>query len=119
MFEYLIHFVSEGHHGHYRTKLANPISSADIEVIQGELSEEKIVKPVVLGFYLLATGPDQDGGNDPLFMVKDITTGQLVEFHIRQEAVNYYNALVSLYGDLHEIEMVARLANHKPPEVLS
>lgn len=118
MFEYLIHFVTEGTTGHYRTKRTRPISFSDIKDIEDELSKEKVVKPVVVGFFPLASGPEQSEDSNSLFLVRDVTTGESVEFHIRQEAFDYYRNLIALYGDLHEVEMVARLYRHTPPEVL-
>jgi predicted AAA+ superfamily ATPase len=119
MFDYLIYYVSERSSGRYRTKRTRPISFSDIADIENELSKEhEVVRPVVVGFFPLASDSEQSEDSNSLFLVRDVTTGESVEFHIRQEAFDYYRNLIALYGDLHEVEMVARLYRHTPPEVL-
>lgn len=53
-----------------------------------------------------------------VFVVLNKTLGSSIEFDIRQEALDYFDACVEVNKDVYEYELSVRLKWHKPPEVL-
>lgn len=99
-----------------------PITQKDLNWIGKSLSEEKGVKVIVVSFSPIPSTPleNSDSGETyRVFLVRNVTNGQVLEFSLRSEAEEYYTMMVSSHGELFEYEFVARIKHHVPSEILN
>lgn len=121
-YDYLVHGKYDSGELSAIFRFDNPLTERKLEDIEKDLSREKGKKVLVVSFspipHSADFGSDCEGGNK-VFLVRNVTNGEVAEFSIRSEAEEYYTVVVSLHGDLFEYEMVARIQHHLPPETLS
>jgi hypothetical protein len=121
-YDYLVHAKYVGGNLSTIYNLKKPITQKDLEWIANNLSIERGEKVIIVSFSpfppsFLCTQDSK--GVDRIFLVRNVTKGEVVEFSIRSEAEEYYDMVTSLHGYLYEYEFVARIKHHLPSETLS
>ncbi len=121
-YDYLVHakFLKGDISVVYQFK--KPITQKDLEWIGKRLSEEKGGKVIVVSFSPFPSTPLDNSDSEEtcrVFLVRNVTNGQVLEFSLRSEAEEYYTMMVSSHGELFEYEFVARIKHHVPSEILS
>lgn len=102
--------------------LKKPITHKDLEWIAKNLSEGMGDKVIVVSFSPFPPTPLDNSDSEEtcrVFLVRNVTNGQVLEFSLRSEAEEYHTMMVSSHGELFEYEFVARIKHHVPSEILS